>query len=260
MDAHGFLLGISFSPLLIGIAVVTILAVNPRVDQHRTLIFQSPFNRDSSCNSDRPRYDRQSYGSFSPLLIGIAIVTAKVAGNLLADGETFSPLLIGIAVVTRSLMRLAEVDVSDFQSPFNRDSSCNFSLLRQPYELSRWAFSPLLIGIAVVTNRLRYIWDNEVLGTFSPLLIGIAVVTQRQWSDQYDRLLCTGRTFSPLLIGIAVVTDVTPNSTASIRVGNFQSPFNRDSSCNHRAFRMLEVGSFSVLTFSPLLIGIAVVT
>ena len=61
-----------------------------------------------------------------------------------------------------------------FQSPFNRDSSCNaiYILMGRGFMLT---FSPLLIGIAVVTVE-RYIAKIYAL-SFSPLLIGIAVVT-----------------------------------------------------------------------------------
>ena len=83
--------------------------------------------------------------SFSPLLIGIVIVT-WVVGT--AEGLTlpaFSPLLIGIVIVTDTIAEvIAYFDA--FQSPFNRDSNCN--VIHDSH-----SFSPLLIGIVIVTQR-----------------------------------------------------------------------------------------------------------
>ena len=61
--------------------------------------------------------------------------------------------------------------------------------------------------------------------TFSPLLIGIAIVTVRT-IDECHRL----QPFSPLLIGIAIVTHQKSSPHKTPRA--FQSPFNRDSNCN----------------------------
>ena len=146
-----------FSPLLIGIAVVTKARYN----------FQSPFNRDSSCNRIMVLARNPMPITFSPLLIGIAVVTI----------HAFSPLLIGIAVLWGPLL------LRCFQSPFNRDSSCNFRRtfgFQSPFnrdsscnlrDEGRSFQSPFnrdsSCNDAISSRRL----------TFSPLLIGIAVVT-----------------------------------------------------------------------------------
>ena len=57
--------------------------------------------------------------------------------------------------------------VADFQSPFNRDSSCN--LLTCINEVYSASFSPLLIGIAVVT--VEVFMQLRFQEPFSPLLI-----------------------------------------------------------------------------------------
>ena len=112
-------------------------------------------------------------------------------------GNTFSPLLIGVAVVT-----------------------CGFGRI----VVSTHTFSPLLIGVAVVTCGFGRIVVST--HTFSPLLIGVAVVTNHEIPQSRH-----GRTtFSPLLIGVAVVTS-DGRETYPGCVG-FQSPFNRGSSCN----------------------------
>ena len=147
-------------------------------------IFQSPFNRDSSCNRAAAHpytvdAGRSHQAAFSPLLIGIAVVTSTFFAHWTICCA-FSPLLIGIAVVTNpyaqdQVSACFRTKITSFQSPFNRDSSCNYTC-------------PVLMTLFHVA--------------FSPLLIGIAVVTLT-WAPENARFLSI-----------------------------FQSPFNRDSSCN----------------------------
>ena len=99
---------------------------NPRTVLVSTcrICFQSPFNRDSNCNRIESSLRSWAGATFSPLLIGIAIVTTDcvMVGSEIYD--TFSPLLIGIAIVT-PLNPPYQGGIKNFQSPFNRDSNCN---------------------------------------------------------------------------------------------------------------------------------------
>ena len=90
---------------------------------------------------------------------------------------------------------------------------------------SRVAFSPLLIGIAVVTAIKPF--APPVISPFSPLLIGIAVVTVANHTQNAKAVIFQ----SPF----------NRDSSCNLDMGRricsggciFQSPFNRDSSCNH---------------------------
>ena len=174
--------------------------------------FQSPFNRDSNCNIATLASYPFTPTAFSPLLIGIAIVTKKRRG----------------AIYRRY----------SFQSPFNRDSNCNFRRIVNTRFV--YSFSPLLIGIAIVTFKIISDCVN-LFTTFSPLLIGIAIVTFVTFASVSEALIA----FSPLLIGIAIVTLF---RRAIILVTLFfQSPFNRDSNCNNsNDFRRREYKPLSV--------------
>ena len=122
------------------------------------------------------------------------------------------------------------VDLVSFQSPFNRGSGCNKCDTNAQLMVSILsnAFSPLLIGEAVVTLHELYLAAND--RSFSPLLIGEAVVTQRFAGFVGSALQSS---FSPLLIGEAVVTPLMRVDLQNVLSREvFQSPFNRGSGCN----------------------------
>ena len=62
--------------------------------------------------------------SFSPLLIGVTVVTSSLKRKRGYLDESFSPLLIGVTVVT-SGDNANQGYIVDFQSPFNRGNGCN---------------------------------------------------------------------------------------------------------------------------------------
>ena len=65
------------------------------------MIFQSPFHRGNGCNIVRRRQSSTVSNSFSPLFIGVTVVTCVSRFNfLLSDCAPFSPLFIGVTVVT----------------------------------------------------------------------------------------------------------------------------------------------------------------
>ena len=151
------------------VAVAVLLAEN----------FQSPFNRDSNCNYSRTFWVHTFMQPFSPLLIGIAIVTLIRSG--IQGWAAFFQSPFNRDSNCNKRKRQIGIGSHSFQSPFNRDSNCNGALpcgsVIPPH-----TFSPLLIGIAIVT--FQQIIDTGVLETFSPLLIGIAIVTdhrQHSW-------------------------------------------------------------------------------
>ena len=96
-----------FSPLLIGIAIVTKLTAVPT--RPRLISegggFQSPFNRDSNCNGKAP-----------PPAAGIHSWTGFQ-----------SPFNRDSNCNPSALPPCCKRGSGDFQSPFNRDSNCNDS-------------------------------------------------------------------------------------------------------------------------------------
>ena len=162
-------------------------------------------------------------GTFSPLFIGVTVVTTEIwdAGTFVV--QAFSPLFIGVTVVTQ---------------------------IRGRYEPALTPFSPLFIGVTVVTParagelvELRIIFQspfhrgngcNDVTAgavrgvwcAFSPLFIGVTVVTAI-FTHSFIRLC---KSFSPLFIGVTVVTK-TILRTYRV-VDSFQSPFHRGNGCN----------------------------
>ena len=88
------------------------------------VIFQSPFHRGNGCNLKIRALTPCSYISFSPLFIGVTVVTSYGGATTDLTIGSFSPLFIGVTVVTHHYTGLgAPLDV--FQSPFHRGNGCN---------------------------------------------------------------------------------------------------------------------------------------
>ena len=121
--------------------------------------FQSPFHRGNGCNSQASSAVLASFlrDPFSPLFIGVTVVTPSGtrSGTPYPSSSSFqSPFHRGNGcnAVSRAASSWHRMNVVIFQSPFHRGNGCNAPVVtRRPEYRQCTAFSPLFIGVTVVT-------------------------------------------------------------------------------------------------------------
>ena len=111
--------------------------------------FQSPFHRGSGCNPGRHICSRLISLAFSPLFIGVAVVTDLQSLELRHQRSFQSPFHRGSGCNLNQ--RVIPSFSKYFQSPFHRGSGCNAGEFL--HTDGTIAFSPLFIGVAVVTRQ-----------------------------------------------------------------------------------------------------------
>ena len=112
-------------------------------------IFQSPFHRGNGCNWRSSRFRWRRCSTFSPLFIGVTVVTISTDCGSGISIAFQSPFHRGNGCNT--LPAGVTFTASTFQSPFHRGNGCNRSR-RSLLGNTRSSFSPLFIGVTVVTN------------------------------------------------------------------------------------------------------------